>query len=341
MWVVSLPRGGPSWPLRRPSSLLVGIDWATQTHEVCVLDGSRNVVAKRPVANTADGLEELIRWLLRYSGGDPQALAVAIERPDGPLVETLLDYEIAVYTLNPKQLDRFRDRHGVAGAKDDRRDAFVLADALGTDRHHFRRVVPLEPELLALRGLVRCDDELRVSENRLGNRFQEQPAPLFPPAAGPGRGPSRSLPLGPLGSRPHAERKPRGSVPRRSSDFCGGVTSAGSPRGRSWRSCDRPAVRVSPATTEDAVERISLLLPQLRLTHSQRVTCGRRMDQRLKALVAAPPPQEKRQHSDAAILDSLPGVGRAVIARVLTEGADAIRQRDLKRLRAPWVGVPR
>jgi transposase len=78
----------------------------------------------------------------------------------------------------------------------------------------------------------------------------------------------------------------------------------------------------------------------MRLTHAQRIDCGHRMDKLLKTLAAAPPAEKKGQHSDAAILRSLPGVGRAVLARVLTDGAEAIRQRDLKRLRALGGSAP-
>src|SRR5262249_27396820 len=148
--------------------------------EVCVLDGSRTVLGKRSIANTATGLDGLVQWLLKLAGGESARLTVAIERPDGPVVETLLAAGITVYTLNPKQLDRFRDRHCVAGAKDDRRDALVLADALRTDRHHFCRVSLADPELVALRGLVRSDDDLRSSESRLNNQFQEHLRPYYP-----------------------------------------------------------------------------------------------------------------------------------------------------------------
>ena len=64
-------------------------------------------------------------------------VGVAIETPRGPVVESLMERGIAVHSINPKQLDRFRDRLSPAGAKDDRRDARVLASALRTDPHCF------------------------------------------------------------------------------------------------------------------------------------------------------------------------------------------------------------
>jgi hypothetical protein len=70
-------------------------------------------------------------WLGRMADdGQTRKIAVAIEVPRGAVVESLVERGFAVYSINPKQLDRFRDRHTVAGAKDDRRDAFVLADSV-------------------------------------------------------------------------------------------------------------------------------------------------------------------------------------------------------------------
>src|SRR5271157_3290501 len=85
------------------------------------------------------------------SGEEPPTVAVAIEAPHGPVVEILLERRFQVDAVNPKQLDRFRDRFTVAGAKDDRRDAYVLADALRTDRHCFRRLTVEDPVVIELR----------------------------------------------------------------------------------------------------------------------------------------------------------------------------------------------
>src|SRR5207244_3434339 len=79
-------------------------------------------------------LSEMADWLTALADGEPARIAVAIEVPRGPVVETLLERGFHVFAINPKQLDRFRDRHSPAGAKDDRRDGFVLADSLRTDR---------------------------------------------------------------------------------------------------------------------------------------------------------------------------------------------------------------
>jgi hypothetical protein len=104
----------------------VGIDWATQSHRVCLLDVEGRHVKERDFAHGGAGLTELRDWLLEKTAGAPGQIAVAIETPHGPVVEMLLDHEFQVFAINPKQLDRFRDRFTVAGAKDDSRDAHVL-----------------------------------------------------------------------------------------------------------------------------------------------------------------------------------------------------------------------
>jgi len=112
-------------------------------------------------------------WLSERAG-DPGCVAIALEIPRGAVVETLVERGVHVYAINPKQLDRFRDRHSVSGAKDDRRDAFVLADSVRTDRPCFRRVRLEDPLVIQLRELSRIDEDLRREANQLTNRLREQ-----------------------------------------------------------------------------------------------------------------------------------------------------------------------
>jgi hypothetical protein len=89
-------------------------------------------------------------------------------------VDALLDRGFAVYAINPKQLERLRDRISVAGAKDDRRDARVAAAGLRTDRHLFRRVLAGDPSVVELREWSRLAEELQHERVRLGNRVRQQ-----------------------------------------------------------------------------------------------------------------------------------------------------------------------
>jgi transposase len=116
----------------------------------------------------------------RPGGGRPERVGVAIEIPRGALVEALVERGIHVYAINPKQRDRFRDRHTVAGAKDDRRDAIVLAASFRTDQPAFRRVHLEDPVIIELREYSRMDDDLRDELIRLTNRLREQLHRIFP-----------------------------------------------------------------------------------------------------------------------------------------------------------------
>ncbi len=158
----------------------VGVDWGSETHTVCVLDRDRRQVAARDFPHSGVGLTALADELAALAPSEPGRIAVAIEVPRGAIVDTLLERGMHVFSINPKQLDRFRDRHTVAGAKDDRRDAFVLADSLRTDRPAFRRVQPDHPRVVELRELSRIDDDLGQELRRLSNRLWEQLHRFFP-----------------------------------------------------------------------------------------------------------------------------------------------------------------
>ncbi len=163
-------------------ALYVGIDWGTVTHQVAVLDAQRVLLGERAIAHEAVALHGLTEWLTQLAHGEPARVAVALEVPRGAVVDTLLERGFHVFALNPKQLDRFRDRYTVAGAKDDRRDAFVLATALATDQPAFRALAPEDPLLIELREWSRVEDELREEWGRLASRLREQLHRFYPQA---------------------------------------------------------------------------------------------------------------------------------------------------------------
>jgi len=127
----------------------IGVDWADREHAVCVQDESGARVTHRMVAHSAEGFADWGRWLdeRRAEGIE---LWAAIERPDGRVVDFLLDHGIVVFPLNPKALDRARDRFRMSGAKSDPFDAQVAADFLRTDHPH---LAPLRPSSEAAQEL--------------------------------------------------------------------------------------------------------------------------------------------------------------------------------------------
>jgi hypothetical protein len=94
----------------------VGVDWGSEKHQVCVLDQHGTVAGERSFPHGGAGLAELGDWLLSITGA-ANTIAVAIEVPHGPVVDSLIDRGFAVYTINPKQLDRLRDRFSVPGRR--------------------------------------------------------------------------------------------------------------------------------------------------------------------------------------------------------------------------------
>src|SRR5262249_45835400 len=132
----------------------IGVDWADAEHAVWVEDEAGTKVMSRTVAQTVQGLGEWGRWLdeRRVVGRE---LWAAFEKPEGRIVDFLLDHGVMVFPVNPKALDRARDRFRVSGAKSDPFDARVLATFLRTDHDH---VAPLRPSSEAaqeLKGLTR------------------------------------------------------------------------------------------------------------------------------------------------------------------------------------------
>src|SRR3954465_7557521 len=105
-------------------SWFAGVDWGSEKHQVCLLDAAGQVVGERAFRHDGAGLAALCDWL-GSGGGAPRRVAVAIEVRHGPVVDALLDRGFAVHAINPKQLERLRDRASLAGAKADGRHARV------------------------------------------------------------------------------------------------------------------------------------------------------------------------------------------------------------------------
>jgi hypothetical protein len=158
----------------------VGIDWGGEYHQVCVLDHNRRIMEERSVKHDGEGIGELIRWVGAMVAGEPATMAAALEVPHGPIVEALLACGIAVFSINPKQVDRFRDRYTVNGAKDDRRDAYVIASSLLSDRHAFKRLTIESPLTLRIRELSRTLDDLDNDRRRLTNQLRDLLIRYFP-----------------------------------------------------------------------------------------------------------------------------------------------------------------
>jgi transposase len=321
------------------SECCVGVDWGHQFHQVCIVDASGNCRDERRFPQSAAGLSDLVQWLRDRAGCAPPAIRIAIERPHGPVVEALLLHDFAVYAVNPKQLDRFRDRHTVAGAKDDRRDALVLADSLRTDPWAFTALQLGEPTLIELRELVRIDEDLRDEENAQSNRLRELLLRYFP--AMHSLMADRADPL--LWSL--LELAP---TPLKAARLSLAKITALLQKHRVRRltaeqirnALQTTPLEIIPSTVSAASSHVSLLIPRLRLLHQQRRACGKKTEKLLVDLATVHKMDDSERGpsvvppNDAAILSSLPGVGKSVLAAMLVEAAGPLARRDLQGLRA-------
>ena len=166
-------------PDQAPNDVTAGLDWARDDHAVSIVNGRGREVARRTIDHTAVGLRELIA-VLRDAG----CAEVAIERPDGPVVDTLLAAGITVVVISPNQVKNLRGRYGSAGNKDDRFDAYVLADTLRTDRARLRPLVPDTAATAALRRTVRARRDLVAHRVAIANQLRAHLRIVLPGAVG-------------------------------------------------------------------------------------------------------------------------------------------------------------
>ena len=312
--------------------IFVGIDLGRWLHMACVLDAGGEFLKERGFAHSGEGLAETVDWLLNLVQQDGERIAVAIEKPHGAVVETLLGRGIAVFAINPKQVDRFRDRYSMSGAKDDRRDAFVLADALRTDSHRFQRLGLPPPATIALRELLRSRDQLIKHHVALSSQIRELVVRCWP----------HLLTLAPC---------------HRALDsfFCEllelffHVDSNISLEPQSVQALlkkhrirrvklqqildilQKSPLRVAPGTIAATVAHLRLLIQQLHLVRHQRRDLDQHLETWFKLIQRD---SGLKAPTDAAILTSLPGVGSFVLATVLSHAHDAIRLRNLDALRS-------
>ncbi|MGH2727269.1 MAG: IS110 family transposase [Actinomycetota bacterium] len=164
---------------QRARKLFAGIDWATRAHAVCVVDDAGGIRARFEVPNTGKTFAGLIKRLRKLD-----VTGVAIERPDGPLIEAMLTAGLAVFVIPPRQVKALRSRYSATGAKSDPGDAYMLADALRTDGHRLQPLTVDSPETKALRALTRTRKDLVEARVALVNQLRAQLELCFPGAVG-------------------------------------------------------------------------------------------------------------------------------------------------------------
>lgn len=311
----------------------VGVDWASQEHQICVLDEEGNAVSSFKVRHDGEALSRFADRLVSEGRGELGSVAVAIEMTSDAVIEVLLERGVAVYAINPKQVDRFRDRHSMSGAKDDRRDAFVLADALRTDLRLFRKLEIGNPTLVELREISRARaafvDDYRAVGSRLWavlHRYHaaflelgsiyEDPwlldlLELVPTPAAVRHLKRSRVEL--LLKRHHIRRLDAQQV---------------------LDTLRKKPLPVAPGVVEAASAHALLLLKMLRVVIEQRDQAADRIGELLQQLDApSDGSRQTKKHRDADIILSLPGAGEIISATMLAEATNALANRDYQALR--------
>lgn len=308
------------------------VDWGYQSHSACVVDEDGKAVTEFKVDNTPEGMADLVSRFTRACVGDRGSLLVGIETQQCPAVDALLDAGFSLFTLNPKQIDRFRDRYSPAGAKDDARDGFVGANALRTDPDAFHRIEPDPPAVMTLREWTRADQELGEDLVALSNRLWAQVMRVAPhwlklceAANEPWFWSLLELAPTPLAAatltakqvglvlRHHRIRRVHEAEVL-----------------RVWRT---PCPGITPAVQQAVAARIVTLLPRLRVVHEERDMA---LAQIKRCLEACKPELSDgtNRPDDVSILLSQPGIGDRVAAGLIAEAGRCLRERNLQAFRA-------
>jgi transposase len=301
-----------------------GVDWATDTHAICVVDDHGQVRVEFDVANTADGLAELCRRVERAG-----ARRVAIERPDGPVVDALLESGLDVVVVASRSVKALRERYGTSGNKSDRSDAFVLADCLRTDGHRWRSLEPDSPPTVTLRCHVRARKDLVENRVAVANQLRAHLRIVFPGAVGLFKDIDSPISLRFLERFPSATRAGWLSEKRlgswlRANGYCGRKT----PTELHQRLLDAPVGLLGHEG--DARGTVTLAyVTILRALRAEIDELNTRLDELLDA------------HPDAVIFQSLPRTGTIRAATLLAEIGDCrARFPDAERILArSWAHI--
>lgn len=314
--------------------LYLGIDWGSRTHHVCLLNRKGALLNERSFSHDGAGFAEMIQWLGDYADADLQRIAVAIEVPHGPVVECLLAAGCSVHSVNPKQLDRFRDRFSPSGCKDDRRDALVLAHSLRTDARCFRALQAADPAVVRLRACSRLREELVAERTRLVNRIRQNLWHYYPQF-------NQLIGNGLLSW--HVELWQRAPTPEAAARVQLRTLAALLKLHR-IRRFDAAEVKrilaarplpVAAVAAEVGAECVATLMERLKLADRQIAEAEQRL-QRLIAEFADPAPDvdvDSRRADDVSVLSSIPGVGLNVLSVLLGEAHDLLARRDYATLR--------
>lgn len=291
--------------------IFCGIDWAERYHDVAVVDQTGRLLGRRRIGDDLAGFSELTGLLVEHAGPDAAEVPVAIETDRGLLVAGLRAAGHPVYAVNPKAVDRYRDRHSVSGAKSDPGDALVLAQLLRTDRQVHRPLPADTEQAQVVRVLARAHQDAVWARRQDANRLRSLLREFFPAALTAFPDLTTRTALTVLAAAP----TPAAAATLTRANLTGLLHQAG--RGTRPAEATRLAgifaadqLRQSPAVETAMGEAVRAIVRTLAAANES----IRELEHALAA--------HFDQHPDAEILDSLPGLGLVLGARVLGEYGD-------------------
>ncbi len=302
--------------------LFVGDDWAEDHHDVEVMNEAGKVLAKRRLPEGVAGMARLHELIGEHLGQDADGaeVAVGIETDHGPWVAALVAAGYTVYAVNPLQASRYRERHGVSGAKSDSGDAHMLTDMVRTDSHQLRAVAGDSAEADGVRVLARTHKTLIWERTRQVQRLRYQLREYFPAALEAFDDLDAADTLELLGKAPD---------PARAARLTRAQVSAALKRARR-RDIPGKATAIMAALRGEQLGQPPALTAAYAATVRSLIAVITVLNEQVKALQGQVE-ENFGQHPDAEIYRSQPGMGAILGARVLGEfGDDPNRYADGK-----------
>jgi transposase len=289
----------------------VGIDWAAEMHAVCVQNAAGEILAEFTIEHTADGFAALLARLGRLTD-DQMLVTVALERPDGRLVDALLEAGYPVVPVSPNAIKTWRDGEVLSGAKSDAGDAAVIAEYLRLRAHRLRPATPFTAQTKALRTVVRTRDDIVAMRTAATNQLTALLDAHWPGAVKVFADIESPIALEFLTRYPTAKHA-AGLGEKRMQAFCvkHGYSGRRSAAELLARLRSAPAGTTDPDLVEAIRDAVLAMVAVLRTLGEARKNLDRSVTAHLG------------EHPDAAIFTSLPRSGQINAAQVLAEWGDS------------------
>jgi transposase len=309
-------------------TIFVGDDWAEDHHDIHVMRENGDKIVSQRLPEGLDGIRRF-HELIGAHISDPVDVIVGIETDRGMWVRSLIASGYQVYAINPLSVSRYRDRHNVAGAKSDPGDAKLLADLVRTDRHNHREIAGDSDDVEALKVLARAHQNLIWTRQEHTNRVRDSLLQYFPGAL---------VAFEDLSDRDCVAVLTKGSTPALAKALKTTQISRLLAAGGRKRFLERRALEIREAFQTEQLQTATALSEAFGITTSSTIQIIGAINQQIAQLETVLADRFK-EHPDADIYLSMPGVGCVLGARVLAEFGDDPDRYDNVKSRRNYAGT--